>query len=87
MRFGQLNFRASVAPSALLKPFSNDDDDDGDGFPVIEFRIINDRANHEGSEIWDAQVRMLEPFFGSMLCSELVISILAKRTAPSRLKL
>jgi len=57
VRFGQLNFRASVAPSALLKPFSNDDDDDGDGFPVIEFRIINDRANHEGSEIWDAQIR------------------------------
>jgi len=69
VRFGQLNFRASVAPS-LLKKFSASDllDDssetEGDspsdsegGFPVIEFRMINDRANHEGSEIWDAQIR------------------------------
>jgi len=71
VRFGQLNFRASVAP-ALLKQFSaadllenSDDEQDGegaksgseDGFPVIEFRMINDRANHEGSEIWDAQIR------------------------------
>ena len=72
VRFGQLNFRASVATSAMLK-FSPEDlldddsckDDDSDeaaggsedGFPVIEFRMINDRANHEGSEIWDAQIR------------------------------
>ncbi|KAL7541596.1 hypothetical protein ACHAXR_011474 [Thalassiosira sp. AJA248-18] len=65
VRFGQLNFRASVAPT-LLKTFSeqdlmNDSDDGGeampDSFPVIEFRMINDRANHEGSEIWDAQIR------------------------------
>jgi len=66
VRFGQLNFRASVAP-ALLEQFSATDllADDGeespsgseDGFPVIEFRMINDRANFEGSEIWDAQIR------------------------------
>mmetsp|Transcript_8145 Transcript_8145/g.20031 ORF Transcript_8145/g.20031 Transcript_8145/m.20031 type:complete len:889 (+) Transcript_8145:387-3053(+) len=67
VRFGQLNFRASVAPAALMG-FNADDllDDDGkaespagseDGFPIIEFRMINDRANYEGSEIWDAQVR------------------------------
>lgn len=29
---------------------------DEEDFPVIEFRIVNDRANHEGSEIWDAQI-------------------------------
>lgn len=67
MRFGQLNFRASVAPSSLLKFSASDLLDDGpgeespsgseDGFPIIEFRMINDRANHEGSEIWDAQIR------------------------------
>ena len=67
IRFGQLNFRASVAPAALKQLSSADlledsDDEDGggnteDGFPVIEFRMINDRANHEGSEIWDAQIR------------------------------
>ena len=70
VRFGQLNFRASVAPAALMK-FSasdllSDESNTGrdespsgseDGFPVIEFRMINDRANHEGSEIWDAQIR------------------------------
>mmetsp|Transcript_12058 Transcript_12058/g.22954 ORF Transcript_12058/g.22954 Transcript_12058/m.22954 type:complete len:722 (+) Transcript_12058:1342-3507(+) len=69
VRFGQLNFRASVAPASMMKQFSAsdlmDDDDDKkdspggseDGFPVIEFRMINDRANNEGSEIWDAQIR------------------------------
>lgn len=68
VRFGQLNFRASVAPAQILKQFSASDllNDGGgeeeaagteDGFPVIEFRMINDRANHEGSEIWDAQIR------------------------------
>ena len=70
VRFGQLNFRASVAPAALMKfsasdllsDESNTDRDESpsgseDGFPVIEFRMINDRANHEGSEIWDAQIR------------------------------
>lgn len=67
VRFGQLNFRASVAPAQLAKLSANDllDDDfsedeqggDEDGFPVIEFRMINDRANNEGSEIWDAQIR------------------------------
>ena len=68
VRFGQLNFRASVAPAQLAKLSADDllDDDmseDGeqggsdDGFPVIEFRMINDRANHEGSEIWDSQIR------------------------------
>mmetsp|Transcript_36974 Transcript_36974/g.83256 ORF Transcript_36974/g.83256 Transcript_36974/m.83256 type:complete len:927 (-) Transcript_36974:106-2886(-) len=68
VRFGQLNFRASVAPAHLAKLSADDllDDDlseDGgqggtdDGFPVIEFRMINDRANNEGSEIWDAQIR------------------------------
>lgn len=68
VRFGQLNFRASVAPAQLAKSIDADDilNDDGqeedpggseDGFPVIEFRMINDRANSEGSEIWDAQIR------------------------------
>ena len=69
VRFGQLNFRASVAVG-MVKGFSNADlldDDSGDetetpsddGFPIIEFRMINDRANHEGSEIWDAQIRAI----------------------------
>ena len=69
VRFGQLNFRASVAVG-MMKGFSNADlldDDSGDetetpsddGFPIIEFRMINDRANHEGSEIWDAQIRAI----------------------------
>ncbi len=73
VRFGQFNFRASVAPSMALKSLSMEDlemDDSEDenkredplstseeGFPVIEFRMVNDRANHEGSEIWDAQIR------------------------------
>jgi len=67
VRFGQLNFRASVAPAMIMKNFSasdllEDEDEDSpsgsdDGFPVIEFRMINDRANFEGSEIWDAQIR------------------------------
>lgn len=67
VRFGQLNFRASVAPAQLMKQVSASDilADDGmdaptnteDGFPVIEFRMINDRANDQGSEIWDAQIR------------------------------
>lgn len=69
VRFGQLNFRASVEVG-MVKGFSNADlldDDSGDetetpsddGFPIIEFRMINDRANHEGSEIWDAQIRAI----------------------------
>ncbi len=73
VRFGQFNFRASVAPAMALKSISMSDlemDDSEDeskredplsssdeGFPVIEFRMVNDRANHEGSEIWDAQIR------------------------------
>jgi len=72
VRHGQLNFRASVATPAMLggksiEDLMNEDDDNeddeqevsggsDDGFPVIEFRMINDRANHEGSEIWDAQI-------------------------------
>ena len=73
VRFGQFNFRASVAPAMAMKSISmedllNDSDEDtnkredplstsDEGFPVIEFRMVNDRANHEGSEIWDAQIR------------------------------
>lgn len=74
VRFGQFNFRASVAPAEALKALSisdlevEDSDDDenkredplstsDERFPVIEFRMVNDRANHEGSEIWDAQIR------------------------------
>ena len=75
VRFGQFNFRASVAPAVAMKSISMEDllddshsDRDGDkqedqrntsdeGFPVIEFRMVNDRANQEGSEIWDAQIR------------------------------
>ena len=73
VRFGQFNFRASVAPAVAMKSISmedllNDSDEDtnkredplstsDEGFPVIEFRMVNDRANHEGSEIWDAQIR------------------------------
>lgn len=82
VRFGQFNFRASVAPALAMQSISMEDlmddsgrdgDGDGDGakredssgsgatdeggFPVIEFRMVNDRANHEGSEIWDAQIR------------------------------
>ena len=73
VRFGQFNFRASVAPAMAMKAISmedllDDSDNDGDkredplstseeGFPVIEFRMVNDRANQEGSEIWDAQIR------------------------------
>ena len=60
VRFGQLNFRASVAPSQIMKQMNqlgdvdwsasdrDDEDDKGepaagseDGFPVIEFRMIN----------------------------------------------
>lgn len=69
IRFGQLNFRASVAPAAMLEKFNANDllSDSGgevgvgvvteEGFPVIEFRMVNDRANKEGSEIWDAKIR------------------------------
>ena len=62
VRFGQLNFRASVAVVKLnALDLLNDTDDekagssDG-GYPVIEFRMVNDRANRESSEIWDAQI-------------------------------
>jgi len=68
VRFGQFNFRASVAPAVAMQavsidqlmmdsPDKNKSGDSEDGFPVIEFRMVNDRANHEGSEIWDAQLR------------------------------
>ena len=68
VRFGQFNFRASVAPAVAMQavsidqlmmdsPDKNKSGDSEDGFPVIEFRMVNDRANHEGSEIWDAQIR------------------------------
>eukprot|EP00984_Skeletonema_dohrnii_P009387 scaffold3598_cov148-Skeletonema_dohrnii-CCMP3373.AAC.11 len=68
VRFGQFNFRASVAPAIAVEDLLNDSDEDtnkredplstsDEGFPVIEFRMVNDRANHEGSEIWDAQIR------------------------------
>jgi len=73
VRFGQFNFRASVAPAMAMKAISvqdlMDDNSDSyddkreessgasdDGFPVIELRMVNDRANHAGSEIWDAQI-------------------------------
>lgn len=63
VRFGQLNFRASVAVVKLnALDLLNDSDDDekaggsDDGYPVIEFRMVNDRANRESSEIWDAQL-------------------------------
>jgi hypothetical protein len=70
-RYGQFNFRASVAPALAMKSFKMEDLMDGsdsdedkreesgasdEGFPVIEFRMVNDRANHAGSEIWDAQI-------------------------------
>lgn len=45
--------RSGGGPFRSHSESSADDDD----FPVIEFRIINDRANFEGSEIWDAQIR------------------------------
>jgi len=68
VRFGQFNFRASVAPAVAMQavsidqlmmdsPDKNKSGNSEDGFPVIEFRMVNDRANHEGSEIWDAQIR------------------------------
>ena len=62
VRFGQLNFRASVAAVKLnaMDLLKDDDDEKGgsseDGYPVIEFRMVNDRANRESSEIWDAQI-------------------------------
>lgn len=71
VRYGQLNFRASVSVDVFHRLTAEDllDDDEDekkneespagsdDGYPVIEFRMINDRANHEGSEIWDCQIR------------------------------
>jgi hypothetical protein len=63
VRFGQLNFRASVAAVKLdTVNLLNDSDDDEkpagseEGYPVIEFRMVNDRANREKSEIWDATI-------------------------------
>jgi hypothetical protein len=64
VRFGQLNFRASVAAVKFnaMDLLLNDGDDDEkggsseDGYPVIEFRMVNDRANSASSEIWDAQI-------------------------------
>jgi len=71
VRYGQLNFRASLSVQAykkltatLLTEDSQRNGDSADespagsedGYPVIEFRMMNDRANHEGSEIWDAQI-------------------------------
>ncbi len=74
VRYGQLNFRASLSVQAYNKKLeaallANGSDTNGgkhtaddtpagseDGYPVIEFRMMNDRANHEGSEIWDAQI-------------------------------
>ncbi|KAL7461187.1 hypothetical protein ACHAXS_001609 [Conticribra weissflogii] len=74
VRYGQLNFRASLSVQAYNKKLeaallangsetnggkhTADDTPAGSeaGYPVIEFRMMNDRANHEGSEIWDAQI-------------------------------
>jgi hypothetical protein len=63
VRFGQLNFRASVAAVKLdaLDLLNSSDDDEKpagseEGYPVIEFRMVNDRANREKSEIWDATI-------------------------------
>lgn len=62
VRFGQLNFRASVAVVKLnaLDLLNDSDDEKGggsdEGYPVIEFRMVNDRANRDNSEIWDAQI-------------------------------
>ena len=63
VRFGQLNFRASIAVVKLNAMDLLNNSDDGekggaseDGYPVIEFRMVNDRANRDNSEIWDAQI-------------------------------
>ncbi|KAL7486422.1 hypothetical protein ACHAW6_012014 [Cyclotella cf. meneghiniana] len=63
-RIGQLIFSSSSAAENTNAPDLPRDSyhnkksaGSSEGYPVMEFRMVNDRANRQKSEIWDAQIR------------------------------